>query len=120
MDGLQIRWDYDAEARVYLRFQNDQAHQTESSGQVRADTVIVMAVDYRPSAADPNSPEAQLTGSGPVVVMSGGLVRTGTWMRDAPSEPYRFLLENGEPLLLSPGRTFVHLARDREGFANWE
>jgi hypothetical protein len=120
MDGLQIRWDYDAEARVYLRFQNDQAHQTESSGQVRADTVIVMAVDYRPSAADPNSPEAQLTGSGPVVVMSGGLVRTGTWMRDAPSEPYRFLLENGEPLLLSPGRTFVHLARDREGFAIWE
>jgi len=120
MDGLRIRWEYDSEERVYVRFQNDQAHQTESSGQVRSDTVIVMAVTYRPSPADPNSPEAQLTGSGPVVVLSGGVVRTGTWERSAITDPYRFLLENGEPLLLSPGRVFVHLARDRDGFAVWE
>lgn len=120
MDGMRIRWDYDAERRVYLRSQNDQAHQTESSGQVHADTVIVMAVVYRPSPADPNSPEAQLTGQGPVVVLSGGLVRTGTWERATITDPYRFRLENGEPLLLSPGRVFVHLARDRDGFAVWE
>ncbi len=120
MDGLRVRWEYDPDARVYLRFQNDQAHQTESSGQVRSDTVIVMAVDYRPSPADPNSPEAQLTGKGPVVVLSGGVVRAGTWERSTISDPYGFFLENGQPLLLSPGRTFVHLARDRDGFAVWE
>lgn len=120
MDGLRVRWDYDAERRVYLRFQDGQAHETESSGQVNAETVIVMAVTYRPSAADSNSPEAQLTGQGPVVVLSGGLVRTGTWKRSAITDRYRFLLDNGEPLLLAPGRTFVHLARDRDGFAVWE
>jgi hypothetical protein len=120
MDGLKVRWQYDADRDVYLRFQNDQAHQTESSGQVQAATVVVMAVVYRPSTADRNSPEAQLTGEGPVVVLSGGLAQVGTWYRDSISDPYRFRLTNGEPLALSPGRTFVHLARDREGFATWE
>jgi hypothetical protein len=120
MDGLKVRWQYDADRQVYLRFQNDQAHQTEFSGQVEADTVVVMAVVYRPSAADRNSPEAQLTGEGPVVVLSGGLVQIGTWHRESISDPYLFRLANGEPLLLVPGRAFVHLARDRDGFATWE
>jgi hypothetical protein len=120
MDGLKVRWQYDPNRGVYLRFQNDQAHQTEFSGQVEATNVVVMAVVYQPSAADRNSPEAQLTGEGPVVVLSGGLVQVGTWYRSSISDPYRFRLTNGEPLLLSPGRTFVHLARDREGFAVWE
>jgi hypothetical protein len=120
MDGLKVRWEYDAGLGVYLRFQNEQAHMTESSGQVQTNTVVVMAVVYRPSAADRNSPEAQLTGEGPVAVFSGGLVQTGTWQRDSIADPYRFRLSSGEPLLLAPGRTFVHLARDRDGFAVWE
>jgi hypothetical protein len=120
MDGLKVRWQYDANREVYLRFHNNQPHQTEFSGQVETDTVVVMAVVYQPSQADRNSPEAQLTGQGPVVVFSDGLAQVGTWFRESISEPYRFRLLNGEPLLLSPGRTFVHLARDREGFATWE
>jgi hypothetical protein len=120
MDGLKVRWQFDSDREVYLRFQDSQPHQTEFSGQVEADTVVVMAVVYRPSSVDRNSPEAQLTGQGPVVVFSDGLAQVGTWFRESISEPYRFRLLNGEPLLLSPGRTFVHLARDREGFATWE
>lgn len=120
MDGLRVKWEYEAETELYLRFQNDQAHQTETTGQVSADNVIVMGVVYRPSAADSNSPEAQLTGEGPVVVLSGGMARTGIWTRTSIADPYQFRLDNGEPLALSPGRTFVHLARNRDGFAVWE
>jgi hypothetical protein len=120
MDGLRVRWEYAADSELYLRFQNDQPHQTETSGQVSADNVIVMGVVYRPSAADTNSPEAQLTGEGPVVVLSRGVARVGTWTRSTITDPYRFVLANGEPLAVSPGRTFVHLARNRDGFAVWE
>lgn len=120
MDGLRVRWTYDAESDVYLRFQNDQPHRLEDGSHFSAENVVVMAVVYRPSAADANSPEAQLVGEGPVVVMSRGVVRRGIWQRSSITDGYTFLLADGSPLDLIPGRTFVHLARDRDGYATWE
>lgn len=120
MDGLRVRWTYDAAADVYLRFQNDQPHLLEDGSQLNAENVVVMAVVYRPSAVDANSPEAQLVGEGPVVVLSRGIVRTGSWQRSAITDVYRFVLADGSPLDLIPGRTFVHLARDRDGYATWD
>lgn len=120
MDGLRVRWNYDAETSTYLRFQNDQPHRLEDGSQLSAENVVVMAVVYRPSAVDANSPEAQLVGEGPVVVMSHGVVRSGSWQRSSITDAYNFVFADGSPLGLIPGRTFVHLARDRDGFATWD
>jgi hypothetical protein len=119
MDGVRVRWEFDENTNTYLRFQNDGRHDTET-GQVSTDNVIVMAVTYQSSSIDRSSPEAQLVGSGPVAVFSRGLVRTGTWERESINDVYAFVADDGEPIGLIAGRSFVLLARAGDQFVTWE
>ena len=59
----------------YLRFQGGKAHNDAARGQVNADNVVVLVVDYQPSQVDAKSPEAQTIGTGEAFVFSGGKVR---------------------------------------------
>jgi hypothetical protein len=128
MDGVRVRWEYDADSGLYLRYQNDAEHQSELTGQVSTDNVVVMGVDYVASSIDRNSPEAITWGVGPVVVFSRGVVQTGYWSRESMFEPYTLTLndptglDESEYVLLGlvPGRTWVELARDGENFATWQ
>ncbi len=128
MDGIRVRWDYDDELSVYLRFQNDATHMSELTGQVSTDNVVVMAVNYVPSAVDSRSPEAITVGVGPVVIVSDGVARSGFWSRESIFEPFMFTAndptdldpEDYEVIGLVPGRTWVELARNADNFAIWE
>jgi hypothetical protein len=93
MGGLNIRWEYDEETEQYLRIERGSPHQTELTGQVSTDNLVVMAVRYQPSQADRRSPEAQVTGSGPLVVFTRGLMRTGYWVRPSILDPFLFVAE---------------------------
>lgn len=126
MDGVRVRWVYDPESGRYLRFQNNSAHETEQSGQVSAENVVVMGVEYARSSADPKSPEAQTTGSGPLFVFSGGVVRQGVWVRESISDPFSFLLapesdpdDPDQVIGLVPGRTWVEVARLSDAIVTW-
>ncbi len=122
MDGVAVRWEYDAEAGVYRRFQNGRPHDTELTGQITTDNLVVMAVEYLPSFVDRGSPDAQTVGTGPVVIFSDGVARVGSWIRLARTDPYDFFVGEGddlEVLGLTPGRTWVELARNTESFVTW-
>lgn len=121
MLGLRVRWEYDADTGSYFRFQNDSAHQTELSGQVRTENVIALGVEYLRSPVD-GGPDANTIGFGPVLVFSAGTVRSGIWVREDITSPYSFELDDGEILGLVPGRTFVELVnRDTHPeLATWE
>ena len=54
-------------------------------------------------------PEAQLVGSGPVWVLTDGMLVEGQWDEFTPSQPTR-LLVNGQPIALTPGSTWIALA----------
>jgi hypothetical protein len=88
--------------------------------------IVVMAVEYRPSRVDRNSPEAQTVGGGPVHVFSSGVMRAGTWIHFVATDPYGLIVEPAaegadvQELGLEPGRTWVELARDAEFFVSWE
>jgi hypothetical protein len=120
MDGIRVRWEWDAEAGVYRRFQNGSSHDTENDGQVTTDTVIVFGTEYRPSPADRRSPEAQTLGTGPVFVFSEGQVRSGSWIHLDRTDPYGLVAPDGSLIGIPAGRTFVELARDGENFVTWE
>lgn len=112
MDGLAVGWVYDVSTGRYLRTSDGEAHFDELTGeQVSTDNVVVMEVQYRPSPADARSPEAQTIGSGAAQVYTGGKVVTGTWTRSDRLSPVVLTDDAGEPILLTPGRTFVELAR---------
>ncbi len=111
MDGVNVSWKFDTKSSTYLRFQGGKAHNDAALGQVKATNVVVLVVDYQPSAVDTKSPEAQTTGTGEVFAFSDGKVVHGKWTRDDRLKPYTLTADNGDPIQLTPGRTWVELAR---------
>lgn len=111
MDGVRVDWEYDQATASYLRKQDGEAHVDAVSGPISAQNVVVPVVRYQPSAADPRSPEAQTVGSGDVFVFTGGVMVTGTWQRGSRTDPFTLLDASGVIIELTPGRTWVELAR---------
>ena len=48
-------------------------------------------------------------------MFTGGRVILGTWTRDDRLQPFAFKDPDGQPILLTPGRTFVELANTGNG-----
>jgi hypothetical protein len=111
MDGLPIEWRFDAPSGAYLRSNGGTPHMDEISGQVSTQNVLVMFVDYQASAADPRSPEAQTIGTGEAWLLTGGVVIKGTWSRTDRLSAIVLHDASGAAIPLTPGRTFVELAR---------
>ncbi|HQV56700.1 MAG TPA: DUF3048 domain-containing protein [Ilumatobacteraceae bacterium] len=110
MDGLAVAWRWNAADGVYRRDQNRRPHQT-TTGQVVAQNVVIVEVAYVPSRVDVRSPEAQTIGSGTVTVYTGGRVVEGTWTRADRLQPFVLTNAAGKPILLTPGKTWVELAK---------
>jgi hypothetical protein len=112
MDGLAITWTHDPATGRYARTSGGTVHTDANGGTpVTTDNVVVMYVVYRPSPADRRSPEAQTIGSGTATVFTGGRTVQGTWTRSDRLSPVVLTTAAGDPILLTPGRTFVELAR---------
>jgi hypothetical protein len=111
MGGLQVDWAWDASRDSYTRSSDGQPHRDALGGLVTTDNVVVMEVVYRPSPADARSPEAQTVGTGRVLVFTGGDVVEGTWSRTDRLSPMVLTDRSGAPITLTPGRTWVEVAR---------
>jgi hypothetical protein len=111
MDNVQVVWTWDAATSSYLRDQDGKAHMDAELGQVNAANVVVLEVDYQPSPADARSPEAQTIGTGVAYVLTGGSLVRGTWERDDRLQPFVLTADDGSVIELTPGRTWVELAR---------
>ena len=111
MDGLDVTWVWDAGSQRYQRRQRGGWHVDADGDQVGAENVVVLSVDYRRSAADSRSPEAVTVGSGRAALHRGGRTITGTWSRPDRFSPFMLFADDGRPLTLAPGTTFVELAR---------
>ncbi len=120
MAGIRVRWEWDADDGVYRRLQNGSSHDAEGAGQVVADNLVVMGVEYHPSAVDRRSPEAQTLGSGPVYVFAGGVLRIGVWIHLDRLDPYGLVAADDSIIDLPPGRTWIELAEDAANFVTWE
>ena len=50
-----------------------------------------------------------INGTGKFFYANGGKYVTGTWTKGAVNEPFGFTLDDGTPLKMAPGRTFVEM-----------
>jgi len=110
-----VRWDWDATQGLFLRSQLGSAHEL-TDGQASANSVVVLVLDYGASPAG-GGPEARTLGTGAAVVYSGGHKIEGIWTRNNPTDPFT-LEANGQPILLTPGRTWVELVDEQHNLAD--
>ncbi len=108
--GITARWDWDPATGLYYRETNGRVHNDANGDQVSTHNVVVLVMEYRPSAADRNSPEAQSVGSGEAFVFTGGAYVHGTWTRADRLAPFTLTDDTGKAIELTPGRTFIELA----------
>ena len=107
--SIDIVWDWNADEGRYERSQEGEKHVDKTYGQIGAQNVIVLGVDYRQSSIDSNAPEAVTLGEGQALVFSNGEVITGRWQKVLAV--YNFVLtdDDGNPIKLTPGQTWIEL-----------
>lgn len=115
----QPSWGWDAASGTWLRSEGS-TPATAASG-ARLSAVNVVSI----TAGHPNSgfgaqggapvPTYELVGSGPVTVATGGKTINGTWNKAAADAPMTLALEDGSPLLLAPGNTWVEMIPAGDG-----
>ena len=102
--------DYAWNGEGWERTHNGDAHSDSDGVRVAPPNVVIQFTTYGTSSADSRSPEAQTVGSGEAWVFTDGHVVRGRWERPDQSRPAA-LVANGRPIRLTPGRTWVALAR---------
>jgi Protein of unknown function (DUF3048) N-terminal domain/Protein of unknown function (DUF3048) C-terminal domain len=110
MDSLDVGWTYDPATATYLRTEDGDPHVDTADAQLAATNVLVIVCEYLPSPADRNSPEAQTIGFGEAYLFTAGKVVHGGWLRAEATDVFTLTDEDGQPLLLTPGNTWVELA----------
>ncbi|MEO1055632.1 MAG: DUF3048 domain-containing protein [Actinomycetota bacterium] len=111
MRAIDVEWTWNDELGKFERSQEGGPHlDTVTGEQIAATNVIVLVTDYQPSQVDARSPEAQTIGEGPLFVFSDGEVIGGTWSREFNGFPFEFMDEDGNPIPINVGNTWVELA----------
>ncbi|SDE36553.1 DUF3048 domain-containing protein [Auraticoccus monumenti] len=84
---------------------------TDGGDAVLVDNVVVLSVRNRDDEDTTSSQSivSETTGKGKVEVTREGRTLTGTWRRDEVEDPMTFTDEDGEPMLLKPGSSWVLL-----------
>ncbi|MEO6125044.1 MAG: DUF3048 domain-containing protein [Ilumatobacteraceae bacterium] len=110
LDSIDVRWEWDAGKGLYFRDMEGRAHiDAGDNVQVNTNNIVVLAVEYIPGISD--SPDAQTIGEGEAFVFTGGNYIHATWSRPDKYTPIALIADDGTPVLLQPGRTFIELPR---------
>ncbi len=106
-------WAWDAGSGTWLRSEGSTAATAASGARLSAVNVVSITAGHPDSGFNAQGgapvPTYDLVGSGPVVVATGGKTITGTWNKTAADAPMTLAMEDGSPLLLAPGNTWVEM-----------
>ena len=113
-NGFAATYTWNTTTRTWDRSVFGEPDVSANGVRISPKNVIVMTVNYVGGAGVIDS-YAQLVGSGPVEVFSGGVVQHGTWSRS--NLYHRAIYKNlsGKVIDLNPGQTWVELLATGEG-----
>jgi Protein of unknown function (DUF3048) N-terminal domain/Protein of unknown function (DUF3048) C-terminal domain len=106
-----VSYAYDRETNTYLRAVSGERRQTDAATerQVAPKNVVIMHVRFIDTGDSKSRLEGDVVGSGDVEVYTNGGVVTGTWQKDGDTDPTIFLDEDGSPIVLTAGQTFIQV-----------
>lgn len=115
--GVRVEYVWDAERSGWDRYQVDQSHPRGSSAfvdetgtQISPQNVVILFLEYGQDPVDGRSPKAYSVGNGEGVVLTQGKLVYVNWIRRGPGDEWNITERaSGEPVALTPGRTWVAL-----------
>jgi Protein of unknown function (DUF3048) N-terminal domain/Protein of unknown function (DUF3048) C-terminal domain len=111
-------WRWDAAAGRFLRDQDGTPDRLADGEPVTTDNVVVLRVairlDENRDVLGNRTPDPVVIGSGRAFLLRDGQVVDGSWRRPSAAQPLRLLGQDGQPLALHPGRTWVELLPSTE------
>ena len=115
-----LSWEFRAGA--YRRSQSGSRSEDTEGLQISAATVVVAFVEEidtgRFDSAGGKVPDFKVTGGGEAVVFRNGRAYPGTWERNDNDEFFTWLDEDGRPIPMVPGRTWIHVTPNT-GTVDW-
>ncbi len=111
---------YEYQDGTYARSQGGTAFMDEDGSQVAVENVLIelhevnLSTD-RDVAGVAGTEIADVTGEGKALLFRDGRVIRGTWSRESLEAPVRFLTNEGDPMVLAPGSTWIHLLPNKKG-----
>lgn len=100
-------FEYNAEDKLYYRYQNGKAHTDEMNGEQLTCSNVVFKICYG-EQRDPNGYLAfAVHGEGDAYVFTNGKVIPATWERKSDYEPNRYYDMDGNEIVLNQGKTWV-------------
>lgn len=103
-----VRFDYDSESNTYRRFMGGKPHIDQlNNEQITSDVVIIIITEYR---RDGIYSVYESIGNGTAYIFQDGTLIKGTWEKRSNRENIRFGNENGLPIGINPGNTWITLA----------
>ncbi|WP_461109099.1 DUF3048 domain-containing protein [Tessaracoccus terricola] len=113
-DDYRMAYDFDEATGTWLRSMPWGEHVLLDGSRVTTDNILVIRAELYRDKIHAGSGGAEpiyevIDGTDTFLYASGGRYVTGTWTKGSEAEPFRFTLDDGSPLLMTPGRTFVEL-----------
>lgn len=111
-------WDGNAYYRTVEGSDSNWVNADEETTRISADVLIAIVGEQytaSPPAGSSGSsvPATSTIGSGLVHLFHSGKTISGTWERETAEDPFTFLTEDGEPLLVPAGWAWVSIVPDR-------
>lgn len=108
-------YKYNAEDGLYYRFYNDKPHKDGVTGeQLTCTNVIVMYHEASYYKDNGNVPVIQASGANKCEYFIGGKHFTGSWKRDGRDSNTVYLDDEGNEVLLKPGKTYVQMLNEKK------
>jgi len=107
--GESVQYVWDEQEGCAVRYQDGQRFDDESGTAVCPKNVVIQFTPYGPSTADARSPQAYTVGAGTGLVYSQGRLALVAWNRPTPADGPNVVYADGQPAVLTPGRTWVAL-----------
>lgn len=116
-DDYIMAYDFDEGSGTYLRSMPWGEHVLADGTRVHTDNVLVLKTaqytDKLAAGGGGAEPIQDVVDtSGEFLYANGGAHVTGTWSKASVQDPFEFTLEDGSPLLMAPGRTFIELPNE--------
>jgi hypothetical protein len=113
--SAQAVWTWQAKTGTWLRAQNGSPDVDITGKQVSVANVVVQSIPYVTALTEAGGtiiPEGQQVGTGKAWVLTDGSMIQATWARPSLTAVATYTDSAGQPVLLTPGQTWVELLPD--------